>query len=748
MTTATLTELQTERARLKALDARRELDEATAQTRRADDLLRAALAVRAVLMDELRALPARLAEAIDGEHDETRVHYLLSDAVHTLLDNIGRRAEAASGALPEFGARFRRGSRPRALMTVSQWADKHRWLVAGTNAPGKWRTDLTPYLRDIQDDLSEHSPVRTVVFIKSSGVGGTEAMFNWLGYVMAHLGNRDLLVVVPSLELRDRSFNPRLSKMIAENPPLADLVSRASRSSANRADILEYGANARVIKAGANSADSLRSDHLPYVICDEVDAYKWDVGGEGDPMTLIENRQSTYSRAKTFLVSTPTVADESRIDQAYQRSDRRRYHVPCPHCGDFHHLKFGNLKYRTEIAEEPTPGAVETKVVVDAWYACESCGAEIPEGEKTTMLARGRWIAERPRVKLVRGYHINSLYAPIGLGLGWRQVAQKWVDVQGDTAAMKAFVNTYLGEVWREEGDGADAASVLARVELYTLASLRAARQVRRLTAGADVQKDRIECSLVAWGDGEEGWLLDHQIFPGDTATPEPWAELGEFLRDARVAMVCVDAGYNTSMAKDFCAGKTWALPTKGIAGMGRPMIEDARRRKQRLRVRRRQGQPIEPIGVDQAKSLIYARLKLQVPGPGYLHFPADPAFDDEYFAQLAAEQLVKRIRGSRVFSEWKQIRPRNEALDCLILALAACRLAGPLAARSSATPDRSAADRENGTAIDADLPLPSEISHVVADAEAAASATTANTAAKVFAAMMAARASKIRGRR
>jgi len=734
MTTATLTELQTERARLKALDARRELDEATAQTRRADDLLRAALAVRALLADVLRTVPARLAQAIEGEHDETRVHYLLSDAVHTLLDDIGRRAEAASSALPEFGARFRGGARPRSLMTVSQWADKHRWLIAGTNAPGKWRTDLTPYLRDIQDDLSEHSPVRTVVFIKSSGVGGTEAMFNWLGYCMAHLGNRDMLVVVPSLELRDRSFNPRLAKMIGENPPLADLVSRASRSSANRADILEYGANARIIKAGANSADSLRSDHLPYVICDEVDAYKWDVGGEGDPMTLIENRQRTFSRAKTFLVSTPTNADESRIDQGYQRSDRRRYHVPCPHCGDFHHLKFDQLKYRTEVAESTTPGAAEAKVVVDAWYVCESCGAEILEGEKPTMLARGRWIAERPRVKLVRGYHISSLYAPIGLGLGWRQIAQKWVDVQGDTAALKAFVNTYLGEVWREEGDGADAASVLARVEPYTLDTLRAARKVRRLTAGVDVQKDRLECSLVAWGNGEEGWLLDHEIFPGDTELIGPWKDLEEYLREARVAMACVDSGYNSNMAKAFCAGKSWALPTKGISGMGRSFIEDERSRKRRLRVRRKKGQPIEPLGVDGAKSLIYARLKLPAPGPGYLHFPADPAFDDEYFAQLAAEQLVRRIRGSRVFSEWKQLRPRNEALDCLVLALAAHRLAGPLA--DVRTPSAGA------------QPVPSAAGDEIAAAEPASSATPADTAAQVFAAMMAARAAKSRVRR
>jgi phage terminase large subunit GpA-like protein len=273
------------------------------------------------------------------------------------------------------------------LITVSQWADKHRWIDCRHQCPRQVAYRLTPYLRDIQDDLSEHSPVRTVVFIKSSGVGGTEAMFNWLGYCMHHLGNRDMLVVVPSLELRDRSFNPRLSKMIGENPPLADLVSRASRSSANRADILEYGANARVIKAGANSADSLRSDHLPYVICDEADAYKWDVGGEGDPMTLIENRQRTFSRAKTFLVSTPTNADESRIDQAYQRSDRRRYHVPCPHCGEFQDLRFDNLKYRKEIAETITPGASEANVVVDAWYVCESCETEILEGEKPAMLA-------------------------------------------------------------------------------------------------------------------------------------------------------------------------------------------------------------------------------------------------------------------------------------------------------------------------------------------------------------------------
>ena len=185
------------------------------------------------------------------------------------------------------GERLKRGLKPRELLGVARWADRFRELKSGTNAPGRWHTDLTPYLAEVMDSLSEHSEVRQVTFMKSAGVGATEAMYNWIGYVMHHLGNKDLLVVVPTLELRDRSFNPRLSKMIDETPVLAELVSKATRHKSNRGDLLEYGARARIIKAGANSPDSLRSDHLPYVICDEVDAFPWDVGGEGDDFRVI-----------------------------------------------------------------------------------------------------------------------------------------------------------------------------------------------------------------------------------------------------------------------------------------------------------------------------------------------------------------------------------------------------------------------------------------------------------------------------
>jgi phage terminase large subunit GpA-like protein len=668
---ATLADLQAERERLKAAQAKADFESALAGTVAAADVVANGLQLRRLLLDELASIEGRFMSAIHGETDETRIHYLLSEEAHDWLTRLGEKA----AGLPVLGERFRRGVKPRDLLAVSEWSDRHRELKSGTNIPGPWRTSFTPYLREIMDALSEHSAVRQVTFVKSSGVGGTEAMYNWIGYLMHHLGNKDLLVVLPTLELRDRSFNPRLAKMLDESPALAGLVTTAKRDKANRGDLLEYGARSRIIKAGANSPDSLRSDHLPYVICDEVDAFPWDVGGEGDPMTLIENRQRTYSRAKTYLVSTPTKEGASRITQQYQRSDMRRYYVPCPHCGEFQHLEWGGkerphgLKFRRAPQADGDTGPA---AVIAAWYVCRECGAEIDEAHKTDMLARGRWIAARAGIKHHRGYHINALYAPVGLGLGWIKIAQKWIDSQGDSAELKAFWNTYLGEVFREEGESIEGVSLISRREEYP-ARLPALLR----TAGVDVQKDRLEITIADWGAGEEAWLRDHIIIPGDTTLPAVWQELHDTLTDQSVRIAAIDSGYNASQVYAFVEKRKWCFATKGVAGFGRPLVEDAKKRNQRLRVKRKRGIPVEPVGVDGGKELLYSRIKITQPGAEYLHFPIDPAFDDEYFAQLASEKLVTKFKGHRPMREWVQIRPRNEALDCLLLALVALRLSG-----------------------------------------------------------------------
>jgi phage terminase large subunit GpA-like protein len=290
------------------------------------------------------------------------------------------------------------------------------------------------------------------------------------------------------------------------------------------------------------------------------------------------------------------------------------------------------------------------------------------------MLAKGRWIAERPSQKMHRGYHINALYAPTGLGLGWRQIAEKWLKSQNDTSELKAFINTYLGEVFKEQGEEVESAPLMMRREVYSEVYKNAKPWLIE-TAGVDVQKDRIEISFVGWGVGEEAWLIDHVIIAGDTAQADVWEELAEVFNQHPVKKAMIDYGYNSSMVAEFVRPRAYTVAGKGFAGTGRPLVEDEKRRKQRLRTKRKKGVPVEPLGVDQGKAIIYSRLKQTEPGAGYIHFPQESAFDDEYFAQLTAEKLVERRKGMRTFYEWVQTRPRNEALDCFNYALAALKM-------------------------------------------------------------------------
>jgi phage terminase large subunit GpA-like protein len=60
------------------------------------------------------------------------------------------------------------------------------------------------------------------------------------------------------------------------------------------------------------------------------------------------------------------------------------------------------------------------------------------------------------------------------------------------------------------------------------------------------------------------------------------------------------------------------------------------------------------------------------------MHLPATDWADEELAAQLTSERLVTTYtRGIRKV-EWKKIRVRNEALDCVVLAYAAVRLLSP----------------------------------------------------------------------
>lgn len=564
---------------------------------------------------------------------------------------------------------LRQSVAPRRALPVSAWADDHRYLSGKQSGErGRWRTARTPFLREIMDCLSAGSRVTDIVVMKSSQVGVTEATVNWLGYIMDH-APAPTMVMMPTLESRDSWKIQKLNPLLLETPVIRDLLGGVrSRDSANRQDLIDFPGGVLFL-AGGNSANSYAQKSVRYLILDDLDRFPEEIGEEGDVITLAEGRTKAFARAKRMYISTPTVKD-GLIDRQWQKSDQRTYQVACPHCGARQPLEWGGADTGHGIKWSTLP----TGEITSVRYVCRECGSEIDEHHKPHMLSSGVWIAAHPQ-RAMRGYHISALYAPIGLGPSWLDLVKGWQAAQDNTATLRAFINTNLGEPWEEHGEAIDPLRLLNRLEAYPDSVPRRVRSV-----GIDVQKDRIEVTVIDWAAGEEAWFIDHLIVAGDTAGQAPWDELASELDDYAPDCGGIDSGYNADMVYAFAKRRPWLHVVKGVTGAGKTLIEDDATRKRRLRNKRKKSFTPFLVSDEAAKALITQRMKLEapVPGgvrPGYLHFPQEPAFDDEYFAQLTSNRLVEKTVRRRLVREWTQTRIRNEAYDCYKYALAGLRL-------------------------------------------------------------------------
>lgn len=565
---------------------------------------------------------------------------------------------------------FMAGLMPDPLLTVSQWADEHRVLSQkGSSEPGRWRTDRTPYLREIMDCLSTGNPVQRVVVMAGAQIGKTECGNNWLGYVVHHAPG-PMMMVQPSLDIAKRLSKQRIAPMIEETPALRERIAPTrERDSGNTVLVKEYRGGV-LIMTGANSAAGLRSMPVRFLFLDEIDAYPSDVDGEGDPVKLAEKRTTTFVRKKILMTSTPTVKDHSRIEKEYELSDKRRYYVPCPHCANMDWMRWANIKY-----ENNDPHT--------AMLACEACGALIEERNKTNMLAAGEWRATCEGDGRTVGYHLSSLYSPLGWK-SWSEIVEEFIEAKGDSPLLKTWVNTVLAETWEEEYSAKIGADGLAeRAEGYELMTVPAGGLV--LTAGVDVQDNRIEVVVRAWGRDEESWLVNYIQIYGDPAKIELWNQVDNLLlqeythvdgKNMKARVTVVDTGgHHTHEAYAFCRARRGrhVLAGKGQSQSGKPAIgkpsrQDVNFRNQTLK----RGVDLWPIGVDTIKAVIYGRLKNNdAAGAGIYHWPI--GLPNEYFKQLTAEKQVTHYTNGFPKRIWKKKEgARNEALDCEVYAYAA----------------------------------------------------------------------------
>lgn len=582
---------------------------------------------------------------------------------------------------------WRSGLTPESFLAVSEWADRYRMLSSKSAAePGRWRTSRTPYLQQIMDNLSPHSPVQRIIFMKGAQIGGTECGNNWIGYVI-HMAPGPMMAVAPTVELAKRNSKQRIDPQIDETPELRELVKPArARDSGNTILSKEFRGGILVM-TGANSAVGLRSMPARYLFMDEVDGYPGDVEGEGDPILLAERRSATFQkRRKIFLVSTPTTKGISRIQREFEGSDQRYFHVPCPHCEHFQPLRFTQLRWHEGKPQE-------------AQYACEECGALIDEHHKTQMLARGRWVATAETDGRTIGYHLSSLYSPVGW-FSWGDAAEMFENAQANPELMKGFVNTVLGEPYEEEYEAPEWKRLYERREPYPMGVVPQGGLF--LTAGADVQKDRIECEVVAWGRQKESWSVDYHVLMGDTAMPEVWEKLEGLLRRdwqhagggaLPIRVMAVDSGYATQDVYGWVkthpqaswggSGARASSPRTVVAVKGRDTETALILSVSKADVgSKRRGLRVWNVSGPVAKMELYRWLKLDRPTkedepfpPGTCHFPE---YAEEYFKQLTAEKRVIKLHKGFPRASWQKDPTRNnEALDCRVYARTAASLYG-----------------------------------------------------------------------
>ena len=565
------------------------------------------------------------------------------------------------------------GLRPEQALTVSEWADKHRRLSSKASAePGPWRTNRTPYLREPMDCLSSNSSVQRVVMMFAAQTGKTEAGANWLGYVIDHAPG-PMLLVQPTVEMAKRLSKQRLESLITETPVLAEKIAPSrSRDSGNTMFAKDFPGGMMLL-TGSNSATGLRSTPCRYIFCDEIDAFPSDVDGEGDPVSLAEKRATTFARRKILLTSTPTVKDFSRIEAEYERSDQRRFYVPCPCCSVMQWLKWPQLKWDNN---DPATAA----------YECEVCHERFAEIHKPAMLRKGEWRATAPSNGKTAGFHLSGLYSPLGW-LSWADMVEDFLRAKTDAPMLKSFVNTRLAETWEEDfASKVSADGLLERCEHYQAAMVPEGGLA--LTVGVDVQDNRLAISVWAWGREEEGWLLDHQEIYGDPSRQELWKQLDEVvLREwphavgpaMRPDVVAIDSGgHFTAEVYQYARerARQGVVAIKGQSQRGKPPIGkgskvDVNHQGRTLK----RGAVVYMVGGDTVKTTLFGRLKHSERGAGFLHFHMGTT--GEYFEQLTAEKQVLRYnRGGFPTREWvKKPSARNETLDCLVYAYAAMNL-------------------------------------------------------------------------
>ena len=604
-----------------------------------------------------------------------------------------------------FASVFAAAIDPPPMLSVAEWAEARRIVSpeSGSPYPGEWKNDLVPFAVEPMECLSFKDPCRDVTFKKSHQVCGTEIGINLFGYVVDRQPC-PVVIVLPTIDEAVKYDRVKLTPTIEATPALRSKV-RAQRSRAESGSTMAFkrftGGFAQLV--GANSSVGLQMISARVLIAEEISGWPQDAGNRGDPLAQVEKRLTAWSLRgqKRYYSSTPDLTGSCRISAKYERSDQRRYYVPCPQCGTFQTLRFENLKWKKKRSP------------FGAHFTCPANGCVIEHHDKRAMVAAGAWVKTygdkdedvtatdvpgpvidpkdlaryRARASNGRqpGFAIWQAYSPF---TDWDGIVAERLESKDNPFKDKTFTQQVLGEPFEESGESPDHEKLYLRREDYPRG--RIPQGGLFLTVAADVQGDRIEWAAHAWGVGLSSWLIDKGVIQGDPAGDEIWFKLDHVLARQyedqwgklwTADAFGIDAGYLSNKVYAFArrhhsTGKVFALD--GRDGWKMPPLGTPTKKSIRFSGKKFGTALLWPVGGWDMKSELYGSLRMTIEGPdedgiwrpGTAHHP--DFCDSEHFKQLTAEFLATVERSGRPARVWKQSKGQaNEQHDIAVYARA-----------------------------------------------------------------------------
>lgn len=554
--------------------------------------------------------------------------------------------------------------KPPRRMTGSQWADEFFWISPESSSSrglSKWKT--RPYQRGILDAMTDPN-IETVVLKKSARIGYTKMVDITIGYYL-HNNPRNILVVQPTIEDAQGFSKDEISPALRDVPVLNELAPLEKTRDSDNTILRKQFPGATLYMVGANSPRGFRRISAGTVIFDEISGYPPTAGKEGDQYLLGCRRAEDYWDKKIIAGSTPTEAGTCKATELYELSDKREYYVPCPFCGHMQTLEFERIDFSGK-------GTIKKPV-----YICLDCERAIEYKQHRKMVDNGQWIASC-EYDGIAGFYIWSAYS-YSPGATWAHIVREFLASKDNPEKLKTWVNTWRGQAWEDDGIKTDPTALFNRREAYETIPSPAGV----LTAAVDVQDDRLEVLIKAWGANEESWDIDHVVIIGNLSQDEPWGMLDMLLLktyrhelgfDLQISVTGIDSGgHHTDEVYKFCSERVSRniFPIKGASPAGKPIITPPKNKNKRAK-----GHPFM-VGVFAVKDILASRLKIVEPGPGYIHFPVK--FEMTFFDQLCVEHKRVRYERGRRVEVWENVgKRRNEAWDLEVYSIAMMRLYCP----------------------------------------------------------------------